>query len=293
MPRKRVRINLASSEMTLMPGETQRLHVKIDRMDGYKGAFALSLVEQSRAISGKVDVGVDSTSEDLEVKAPSNARAGTYHASFEARTNDEAVDLGFPRPSLKVTIKEPKLPIPFVEDFKDVKEGDLPKGWTGPSVGVVPAAGKRPAHLCATPNGKYYVVTPRLDFPQNFQLDIRAGIGPSTNLEIILEGENGTGDVPVQFYLTNRGLLEVQFPGAAGASLPIGLLANDNFVIQLARVDDVYRLTVNGQRVHEPPPRLSKPKDFCRLKLGLDRKNGPTGVALFSGFYEVSAKKSD
>jgi hypothetical protein len=173
------------------------------------------------------------------------------------------------RPHSKAEAKPPFTP--FVEDFRAVKEGELPKDWLGHSaLGV--RRNQTTSWLEASAEGNFQGFTPSVQLPASFKLEVwasvpSAGYYGGTQLEIALQGSGNTPDLITGFKrpLAKSGL-DVTFTNSASHSIEdaAGDTKGDSPMrIQLIRDGESYHLIVNDKKI--VVQRMPKYQDFGRI----------------------------
>lgn len=169
-------------------------------------------------------------------------------------------------PLSRVESKQPFTPL--AEDFRSVKEGELPKGWSGSSaLGV--RRNQTMSWLELSADTTFQSFTPPTAFPANFNLEVWASL-PSdyfsnARLQLALEGRRNTPDLKMDFKYEPGWNFYVQFTNAVRQELPHKKNTRDDSPkrIQLIRDGETYHLIVNDKKVIVQ--RMPKHQEFGRL----------------------------
>lgn len=160
-------------------------------------------------------------------------------------------------------------PEPFLEEFKQVMLGGLPKGWEGdPCISV--QRDRIKSWLQASERGAHEIYTPPLKLAGNFRVDVPVYLAHSdARLSMKFIGNDNGANVLVAF---DRKWTRVVFVRMAEET-PKQFTSPDSnrFVISFEREGEIFRLLVNSDPLFAR--RLPECKDFNKILFSI---TGPT-----------------
>lgn len=148
--------------------------------------------------------------------------------------------------------------LPFREDFRIVRPGELPDGWTG-EVGLgVRVQGELRWVYNSREGTDKYLTTPLLDIPRDFQLTLGANVPRYSSMSIKL---NGVSSPDLKIWISDN---EASFADLASQKFDA---PKGGVRLQLTRQREVYRLFVNRKLI--TLQRMPEYGDFNQITIGL------------------------
>jgi hypothetical protein len=175
----------------------------------------------------------------------------------------------------------------YRQDFKGVKAGELPEGWSGDDTVRVITGGDLPPRVEGSATGQHYVTVAGLTLGTQFFLEVDLEMGFGHRLELTLEGSRGGRDLMVAA-MGDQYVTTVEAPQSEPRqAAEVVVLARGKFRVE--RDGNIYRTLLNGRLVHAH--RIGGFRGFGSLKIGIT--GGPEYAGAMTRVYVLEAGPLD